>query len=79
SMPFSNSVLFNSIHMFFMSFAIDAVFIDKCGIVVGLVEEIKPNQMSPVFWKANSVIELPLGTIMQTETCLGDKIDIKDH
>lgn len=67
----------NSIHMFFMSFAIDAVFIDRRGVVVGLVEEIKPNQISSVFWKATCAIELPIGTIRQTETSVGDVIEIK--
>lgn len=52
-----------SIHMVFMRFAIDVIFVnDKCE-VVGLVKNIKPYQFSPVFFKANRAIELPSGTI----------------
>jgi uncharacterized protein len=64
------------IHMFFMRFAIDAVFIDSASQVVGLVENIKPSQMSSIFWKANRVIELPSGSIARTKTSLGDHIQI---
>ncbi len=63
-----------SIHMFFMKFSIDAVFVDKNKTVVGLVEGIKPFQMSPMFFKARDVIELPEGKIRETKTRLGDQI-----
>jgi uncharacterized membrane protein (UPF0127 family) len=64
------------IHMFFMKFAIDAVFIDASSRVVGLVQEIRPWQVSPIFWKANRVIELPTGTILATETSVNDLLQI---
>ncbi len=66
----------NSIHMFFMKFAIDAVFLDRNSHVVGLVRHIKPNQLSPIFWKADKVLELPTGTIERTKTSLGDQMQI---
>lgn len=61
-----------SIHMFFMRFPIDAVFIDSQGAVVGFVENILPYQLSPVFWSADRVVELPAGTIKATATDIGD-------
>lgn len=64
-----------SIHMFFMKFPIDAIFINRKNIVVGLVRNIKPFRMSPYFWRASAVIELPSGTIEQTQTQLGDQIN----
>ena len=64
----------NSIHMVFMKFAIDVVFVDKKQEVVGVVSNIQPFALSPVFWKASQAIELPTGTIMRSETCLGDII-----
>lgn len=64
----------HSIHMFFMKFAIDAIFINRKNMVVGLVRNIKPFQMSPYFWRACAVIELPSGTIEQTKTQLDDQI-----
>jgi uncharacterized membrane protein (UPF0127 family) len=67
----------NSIHMFFMKFPIDAIFIDRAGCVVGCVKNIKPFQMSPLFWTAERVVELPAGTIDRTATALGDILEIK--
>lgn len=64
----------HSIHMFFMKFAIDAIFIDRNNVVVGLVRNIKPFQLSPYFWRASAVIELPAGTINQTQTQHNDQI-----
>lgn len=49
-----------SIHMFFMRFPIDAVFLDRKGTVVGVESELKP-------WRtarrkgAKAVLELPTG------------------
>jgi uncharacterized membrane protein (UPF0127 family) len=49
-----------SIHMFFMRFPIDAVFLDREGTVVGVEADLKP-------WRtarrkgAKSVLELPAG------------------
>ena len=62
------------IHMFFMAFAIDVVFVDRANRVVGLVHNIKPFNMSPIFLKADRAIELPSGTIAGTQTSLDDHI-----
>ena len=67
----------NSIHMFFMQFPIDVLFLDPAGRVVGVVKDIRPFQLSPIFWSANRAIELPAGTITRTATALGDIIEIK--
>ena len=63
-----------AIHMFFMRFPIDAVFVGKDNRVVGLVEGIQPFRISPYFLKASYVIELPAGTIKGTATTRGDII-----
>ncbi len=65
-----------SIHMLFMRFAIDVIFIDNSGKVVGLLEEIQPFRLSPIFLKANRAIELPVKTISKSKTELGDSIQI---
>lgn len=65
-----------SIHMFFMKFPIDAVFVDRAYRVVGLAEHIKPFQLSKIFWNANFVIELPAGTIRTSQTRIGDTLGI---
>lgn len=63
-----------SIHMVFMAFAIDAIFINKDKEVVGLVRNIKPYAFSRIYMKASCVIELPVGTIDSTRTEIRDVI-----
>lgn len=65
-----------SIHMVFMKFAIDAVFVDKNGCVVGLVANIRPFRFSPVFWNSNFVVELPAGAIAKHKISMGDHLEI---
>jgi uncharacterized membrane protein (UPF0127 family) len=65
-----------SIHMLFMKFPIDVVFVDGKNNVVGLSADIKPFEFSPIFWKSACAIELPTGTIKATRTVIGDKIEI---
>ncbi len=65
----------NSVHMLFMQFAIDILFLNKENMVVGLVQELKPNHFSPVYFKAQSAIELPASTIKITNTQIGDQIE----
>lgn len=65
-----------SIHMFFMRFPIDVVFVGGDDRVVGIVEHIKPFQLSPVFLKSRYAIELKAGTILATPTSIGDQLDL---
>ena len=62
------------IHMFFMKFSLDVVFVDRSDVVVGLVENIKPFAMSPIFLQSHRAIELPAGAISKSRTSLGDTI-----
>ena len=64
-----------SIHMIGMKFAIDAIFVDCSGHVVGLSPNIQPFQLSPVFFKSDRVIEVPAGMIAQTQTQIGDVLN----
>ena len=66
------------IHMFFMKFPIDVIFVGKDNKVVGLAKNIKPFQVSPFFGKAASAIELTPGTIDATQTDIGDTIHIEN-
>lgn len=65
-----------AIHMFGMTYAIDCVFIDKQGKVVGLCKKVAPWALSPAFGKAIGCIELPAGTIEATQTEVGDLIEV---
>lgn len=66
----------NSIHMFFMRFAIDVLFLDKKGRVVAILRSFKPWKLSRIYFNAYSVIELPAGVIDKTDTREGDLIEI---
>ena len=68
----------NSIHTFFMQFAIDVLFVDKNNIVVGALNNVKPWRFSPVYWRSGVVIELPIGVIKESKTCEGDEIAFSD-
>ena len=67
----------NSIHMFFMRFAIDVIFIDKSDKVVGLVPDIPPNRLSKIYFSAVKAIEVPVGVIGDSRTGLGDQLVIQ--
>lgn len=64
----------NSIHMFFMRFAIDVIFIDKKNVVVGIVKNIPPNRLSRIYWKAVKAVEVPVGVIEVSKTKVGDQL-----
>ncbi|MGB2579243.1 hypothetical protein AAIR98_001162 [Elusimicrobium simillimum] len=53
----------NGIHMFFMRFAIDAVFLDYEGKVLAILRDFKPWRVSKMYWGAKNVLELPAGTV----------------
>jgi hypothetical protein len=63
-----------SIHMFFMRFAIDVVFIDAADRVTKVVEGLRPWRV--VWWArgARDCIELPVGAIAASGTRAGDQL-----
>lgn len=64
----------SQIHMIGMAYAIDALFLDDDFKVVGIVDDIKPMQVSKAFSKATACLELPSGTISSTGTQIGDQL-----
>jgi uncharacterized membrane protein (UPF0127 family) len=54
----------NSIHMFFMRFPIDAVFLDKRMVVKRVIPGLRPWRLSPIVFGAKIVVELPAGTVV---------------
>ena len=65
----------HGIHTFAMRFPIDAVYLDRDRIVVHLEEGLKPWRVAPIRIAAASVLELPIGTVRDSATALGDQID----
>ena len=62
----------NQIHSWFMKFTFDALFLDKEGRVVKVVERMKPWKLTKIAFGARGVLELPEGTIAATGTQVGD-------
>jgi uncharacterized membrane protein (UPF0127 family) len=67
----------NSIHMFFMRYPLDIVFLDKTGEVVFMYRGIKPWRMGRVVRGARLAIELPEGVINDSGTQVGDRIKME--
>jgi uncharacterized protein len=66
----------SSIHMFFMRFAIDAVFTDRGGRVVRAVSRLEPWRVAVGGRGAHAVLELPAGTIERSATRAGDLLRV---
>jgi uncharacterized membrane protein (UPF0127 family) len=66
-----------SIHMFFMKFAIDVIYLDRKKRVKKVVRALAPWRLSMCL-PAHSVIELPTGTIDRTQTAVGDELEFQD-
>ena len=67
-----------SIHMFFMPYPIDVVFIDRAARVTRCVAGLRPWRV--VWWahRARDCIELGIGTIQASGTQAGDQLAISD-
>ena len=67
----------NGIHMMFMRFPIDAVFLDKRGAVVRVYEGVRPwIGMVPFVWKADKVAELPAGAVRRHAIKPGEQLTV---
>lgn len=51
----------NSIHMCFMRFAIDAVYLDKQGRILKITRHLRPWLGLSACWRAHSVLEMTAG------------------
>jgi len=67
----------SSIHMFFMRFAIDVIYVDKGGRVVKLVHKLRPWRLSMAA-AGRAVIELPAGALDRLDIQAGDVLETRD-
>ena len=65
-----------SIHMFFMKFAIDVAYLNKSRKVVKVVRDLKPWRISACL-TAHSVLELPVGILEESRTQKGDQLEFE--
>jgi len=67
----------NGIHMMFMRFPIDAVFLDRSGRVVRVVERLAPwIGLVPFVRRASRVVELPAGAASRLQIHPGDELRV---
>jgi uncharacterized protein len=64
----------SSIHMFFMRFPLDVLFLDREGQVLFMYNGIKPWRVGRHVRGARTTVELPEGTISRTGTQVGDRV-----
>lgn len=68
----------SSIHMFFMRFPIDVLYVDRDNRVVRVQEDLKPWRIGPVYTRgAKYVVELPAGTVESSGVEVGDRLVIE--
>jgi uncharacterized protein len=64
-------------HMFFMRFAIDIVFIGRDNTVIRIDQYLKPWRVSSIVFGARRALELPAGAAEASSTQVGDQVSIE--
>ena len=67
-----------SIHTLFMGFPIDVVYLDKDFKVIRTTVNMVPYRLGPFITQSAYVLEMPVGTIDQTATQVGDQLKFED-
>ena len=67
----------SSIHMFFMRFPIDVVFLDRNDVVVKVVHSIRPWRLA-MGGGGKKALELPAGTAQAIPISEGDQLAFED-
>lgn len=68
-----------SIHTLFMGFSIDIVYVDRSYQVIRVDEDMVPYRLGPLVLKSAYVLEMPVGTIADTATAVGDQLKFEDN
>lgn len=62
------------IHTFGMRFAIDAIFFDRTRRIIAVMKDLPPNRLTPFYFRAAGVLELPAGAVGKTSAKVGDEV-----
>ncbi len=65
---------FMCMHMLFMRFAIDVVFLSRQGKAIRINRNLRPWSISSMVWGARRALELPAGAAALSRTEVGDQI-----
>lgn len=66
----------NAVHMMFMRFPIDVIFLDKDFVVVKIMDNLRPWRTSPIVRGAIQVVELGAGSAEKKGINIGDKLSL---
>jgi len=66
-----------SIHTLFMGFAIDVVYLNKEYQVIRTTSNMVPYRLGPFITQSAYILEMPVGTIDQTSTQVGDQLSFE--
>ena len=64
-------------HMFFMKFAIDIVFLDRHDRVIRIDRELKPWRVSSLVFGARKALEIRAGAAQRSGAAPGDQIEFE--
>jgi len=67
----------NGIHMFFMNFALDVVFLDRQDRVKKVYQRLGRWRVVPLVWGAHSVLELPAGSLQALGLERGEQLTVE--
>jgi uncharacterized membrane protein (UPF0127 family) len=67
----------SAIHTFGMRIAIDVVYLDAQQRVLRVTPAMPPLRLGPLVRGVRDVLELPAGTLTQTNTQPGDQLDVE--
>ena len=65
---------FMCVHMLFMRFAIDVVFLNRQGRAIRIDRNLRPWRISSIVWGARKALELAAGAAARSQTEVGDQI-----
>jgi len=68
-----------AIHTFGMRFPIDVVFLDSSLFIKRTYQALRPWRLTTFVWGAQSVLELPSGSLAETGTMVGDQLQFSPH
>src|ERR1700743_2600608 len=66
----------NGVHTLWMRFSIDVLLLDREYRVLSAYRSLRPFRITAINWRASSVLELPSGTIVATNTRAGDQLQL---
>ena len=65
------------VHTWFMRMSIDVLFLDRELMVLGVCRNLGPYRLSPLFWRARSVLELGAGQAQGVQN--GHRLSLKER